>query len=217
MAPASHGSTNLEKAPPKRTPEAGFGNETLRLRSAGAGPAPRRPTSHGRTGVPPAIWGTRVSDLPCFYGPAVKNRRAARDPGGPCLGSAVLFTVWRQRIGVPRAIRATRVSDLPRFYGAAAKDRRAARNPGDPAEASPTQGTAPLPHAAPELGRPSELQYIYIYIYIYRSEGRSESTMFCRADGGRVAQITGPSALDGRILDSVASFGGVGTEAHSRR
>ena len=32
--------------------------------------------------------------------------------------------------------------------------------------------------------------------------------MFCRADGGRVAQITGPSALDDRILDSDAIFGG---------
>ena len=32
--------------------------------------------------------------------------------------------------------------------------------------------------------------------------------MFCRADGGRVAQITGPSTLDGRILDSVAVFWG---------
>ena len=32
--------------------------------------------------------------------------------------------------------------------------------------------------------------------------------MFCRAAGGRVAQITGPSALDGRILDSVVVFGG---------
>ena len=67
---------------------------------------------------------------------------------------------------MPHVIRTTRVSDLPRFYGAAAKDRRAARNPGDLAEASPTQGTAPLPHAASELGRPSELLYIYIYIYI---------------------------------------------------
>ena len=41
-----------------------------------------------------------------------------------------------------------------------------------------------------------------------RSQGRSESTVICRADGGRVAQITGPSALDGRILDSVAVFAG---------
>ena len=77
--PASHGSTNLEKAPPKCTPEPGFGGKSLRRRSAGAGPTPRSPTSHGR-------------------------------------------------IGVPHAIR--------------------------------TQGTAPLPHAASELGRPSELQYI---------------------------------------------------------
>ena len=41
-----------------------------------------------------------------------------------------------------------------------------------------------------------------------RSQGRSESTVFCRADGGQAAQIAGPSALDGRILDSVAIFGG---------
>ena len=41
-----------------------------------------------------------------------------------------------------------------------------------------------------------------------RSQGRSESTVFCRAAGGRIAQITGPSALDGRIIDSVAIFGG---------
>ena len=39
-----------------------------------------------------------------------------------------------------------------------------------------------------------------------RSEGRSESIVFCRADGGRVAQIAGPSALDGRILVRVAHF-----------
>ena len=85
MAPASHGSTNQEKAPPKRTPKPGLGGKSPRRRSAGAGPTPRRPTPHGR-------------------------------------------------IGAPHAIR--------------------------------TQGTAPLPHAASELGRPSELQYIYIYIYI---------------------------------------------------
>ena len=41
-----------------------------------------------------------------------------------------------------------------------------------------------------------------------RSQGRSESTVICRAADGRIAQITGPSALDGRILDSVAVFGG---------
>ena len=41
-----------------------------------------------------------------------------------------------------------------------------------------------------------------------RSQGRSESTVICRAAGGRIAQITGPSALDGRILDSVVVFGG---------
>ena len=78
-APASHGSTNPEKAPPKCTPEPGLGSKSPRRRSAGAGPTPRRPTPHGR-------------------------------------------------IGAPHAIR--------------------------------TQGTAPLPHAASELGRPSELQYI---------------------------------------------------------
>ena len=50
-----------------------------------------------------------------------------------------------------------------------------------------------------------------------RSEGGSESTVICRAAGGRVPQITGPSALDARILDSVAIFGGVGTEAHFQR
>ena len=32
--------------------------------------------------------------------------------------------------------------------------------------------------------------------------------MFCRAAGGRIAQITGPSTLDGRILDSVVVSGG---------
>ena len=32
--------------------------------------------------------------------------------------------------------------------------------------------------------------------------------MFCRADGGRFAEITGPSALDGRIIDSVVACGG---------
>ena len=42
-----------------------------------------------------------------------------------------------------------------------------------------------------------------------RSQGRSESTVICRAAGGRAAQITSPSALDGRILVSVAIFGGV--------
>ena len=42
-----------------------------------------------------------------------------------------------------------------------------------------------------------------------RSQGRSESTVICRAAGGRIAQITGPSTLDGRILDSVAVFAGV--------
>ena len=41
-----------------------------------------------------------------------------------------------------------------------------------------------------------------------RSQGRSESTVICRAAGGRIAQITDPSALDGRILDSVVVFGG---------
>ena len=50
-----------------------------------------------------------------------------------------------------------------------------------------------------------------------RSQGRSESTVFCRAAGGRVAQITGPSALDGRILDSVAVFGGVRQGPRFRR
>ena len=84
--PASHGSKNPKKAPPKCTPESGFGSKGPRRRSAGSGPPPRRPTPH-------------------------------------------------RRIGVPHAIR--------------------------------TQGTAALPHAASELGRPSELQYIYIYVYVY--------------------------------------------------
>ena len=34
-------------------------------------------------GVPHAIRATRISDPPRFYGPVVKNRRAARNPGGP--------------------------------------------------------------------------------------------------------------------------------------
>ena len=114
--------------------------------------------------VPRAIRAARVSDPPRFYGPATTNRRAARNPGDPGSRSAAFLLLRRQRIGLPYASRATRVADLPRFYRPAAKDRRAARNPGDPAEASPTQGKAPLPHAASELGRPSELQYIYIYI-----------------------------------------------------
>ena len=90
-APGSHGSTNLEKVPPKSTPEPGFGGGNRRCRSAGAGPAPRRPTSHGRTGVPHAIRAIRVSDLPRLCGPAPKNRRAARDSGVPDSRSAAFL------------------------------------------------------------------------------------------------------------------------------
>ena len=50
-----------------------------------------------------------------------------------------------------------------------------------------------------------------------RSQGRSESTVICRAAGGRIAQITGPSTLDGRILDSVVVFGGVRQGPRFRR
>ena len=48
-----------------------------------------------------------------------------------------------------------------------------------------------------------------------RSQGRSESTVFCRAAGGRVAQIAGPSAPGGRILDSVAVFFGGGGRGYA--
>ena len=40
-----------------------------------------------------------------------------------------------------------------------------------------------------------------------RSEGRSESIVFCPAAGAGAAQTAGPSALDGRILDIVAAPG----------
>ena len=50
-----------------------------------------------------------------------------------------------------------------------------------------------------------------------RSQGRSKSTVFCRADGGQVAQMTGPSALDGRIIDSVVVFVGVRQGPRFRR
>ena len=119
------------------------------LRSGGLGSACR--TQSGRPGsricrvftvrrpridVPRAFRATRVSDPPRFYGPAAKNPRAARNPGDLGSRCAVLLRFRRRRIRVPHVIRTTRVSDLP------------------------TQGAAPIPHTASELGRPSELQYI---------------------------------------------------------
>ena len=64
--PASHGTKNLRKAPPKCTPETGFGGKSLCRRSAGGGPPPRRPTPHRRIGLPHATWAPRVSDTQPF-------------------------------------------------------------------------------------------------------------------------------------------------------
>ena len=43
--PASHGSKNPKKTPPKCTPESGFGGKSPCRRSAVAGPPPRRPAA----------------------------------------------------------------------------------------------------------------------------------------------------------------------------
>ena len=102
--------------------------------------------------MPHVIRTTRVSDVPRFYCPAAKDRRAARNPGDPGFRAAAflrpgievsnfrmqsgrpgfrirpVFTVRRRRIGVPHAIWATRVPDLLGFYNSATKNRRAARH-----------------------------------------------------------------------------------------
>ena len=64
--PGSHGTKNLRKAPPKCTPETGFGSKSLCRRSAGGGPPPRRPTPHRRIGLPHATWAPRGSDTQPF-------------------------------------------------------------------------------------------------------------------------------------------------------
>ena len=80
---ASHGTKNLRKAPPKCTPETGFGGKSLCRRSAGGGPPPRRPTPHRRIGLPHATWAPRVSSAPRIASPAGPKRRAAREPDDP--------------------------------------------------------------------------------------------------------------------------------------
>ena len=95
--PASHGSKNPKKTPPKCTPESGFRTKSPCRRSAVAGPPPRRPTPHRRIGVPHAIRATRVSKPPPFYGPATKNRHT----GGHCLCHGAATSVSYTHLTLP--------------------------------------------------------------------------------------------------------------------
>ena len=80
--PASHGTKNLRKAPPKCTPETGFGGKSPCRRSAVAGPPPRRPA---------ALRPTVESAYRMQSGrPGFQNRRP--------------FTARRPRIGIPEGI-----------------------------------------------------------------------------------------------------------------
>ena len=97
--------------------------------------------------MPHATWGTRVPDLPCFCGPAVKNRRAARDPGDPGLGSAMFLrargqkSAWATRVSRalnlrgfvrPLRVQVARFAGGTRFWLRGTAKTRHIRDPGRP-------------------------------------------------------------------------------------
>ena len=174
-----------------------------------------------RMGVPHAIRASRVSDVPRFYVPAAKDRRAhvtqaTRDSGpprfyGPATKRAHHPTSTSRhplagheqpasssphpRAGIqqptsssrhppagtrqaasrsrhpppgihrPASTRRPRAAGLEQPASTSRQPAAGSGGGGTPGEASPTQGAAPLPHAASELGRPSELLSLSIYIY----------------------------------------------------
>ena len=80
--PATHRSKNRKKAPPKCTPESGFGGKSPCRRSAVAGPPPRRPAA---------------------LRPTVESAYRTQS-GRPGFHTCRAFTVRRPRIGVPEGI-----------------------------------------------------------------------------------------------------------------
>ena len=158
----------------------------------------------GKNGLPPA---KRTTPTPS--GPIKHGRTGARD-----CDSSIASAFSRPGTSNPPECRRFRKLHLRICRKSPARPRAGASNPRECCEFEkrhlrmcrklpsrpPSGGSIPryyraLRERTPPLARE-------------RSEGRSESTVFCRGHGGRVAQITGPSALDGRILDSVAALGG---------